>query len=79
MKPEDKDRAMDGINQAKTIAGELGIAITELTDNPKVAIYSLAISYATFCAIHDVSEHQAIDLFMSIYRQVNQGAGNEAH
>lgn len=79
MKPEDKDRAMDGINQAKTIAGELGITVTSHTDNAKVAIYALAISYASFCAIHDVGEHQAIDLFMSIYRQVNQGAGNEAH
>ncbi len=71
--------AAEGIAEAKQIAQEVGIAVTELTDNSRVAIYATAISYASFCAIHDVSEDLAIELLVSVYRQISKSQTDETH
>ena len=69
MTPEEMEAA-EGIRQAKQAAEQIAIAMHEGTDNAKVAICALAINFAGLCAMQGVSMHTAINLFMSIYKQM---------
>lgn len=68
----DEEEAQEGIRQAKYIAAHLGLEIANMTESAKVAIYSAAITYASFCAMHGVGLHQALELLMSIYKQIDR-------
>lgn len=71
MTPEDIE-ASKGIQQAKDIAEEMGIALATRTDNAKVGIYAAAIMYAGLCVSSGVGLHAAINLLMSIYKEMDQ-------
>lgn len=70
MTPE--DQAQEGIRQAKAVAEQMAIAMHENTDNAKVAVYASAIAFAGICAMQGVGLHTAINLFMSIYKQIDE-------
>lgn len=71
----DEYEAQEGIRQAKEIAAHLGLEIANMTDSAKIGIYSAAITYAGFCAMHGVSLHSAIEVLMSIYKQLDGDRG----
>ena len=61
-----------GMRQAKLIAASMGEALVSQVDSSRVAVYASAIVYAGMCASAGVSMHTAVDLFMTIFKDMQQ-------
>lgn len=71
MTPEDKKMHADVV-MAKAIAVDMGEALVNQAKSGRVAVYTSAIVFAGMCNSAGVGMHQAIDLFMSIYKDMEQ-------
>lgn len=76
MTPE--EQAEIGMQQSKQIAEQMATLLLNSTDSSKVAVYAAAITYAGICTSERVSMHTAMNVFMSIYKQIN-GDPTEIH
>ena len=62
----------EGMRQAKLIAMQMGEALVNQVDSSRVAVYASAIVYAGMCSSAGVSMHTAVDLFMTIFKDMQQ-------
>lgn len=75
MTPE--EQAEIGMSQSKLIAEQMATLLLNSTDSSKVAVYAAAITFAGICSSEGVSMHTAINVFMSIYKQIDCQNQNE--
>lgn len=77
MTPQDQ-HAIESMHKSKLIAEKMGEVMGAETDSARVAVMASAILYAGSCCMAGVSVHQAVELFMTLYKDFD-GATGETH
>lgn len=70
--PEERAFVGQKLEESKDIAYVLGEQMFQRTNDRGVSVHAACILYASTCVINNIDLHDAMSLFMSIYRQIDK-------
>jgi hypothetical protein len=79
MTEEEREKSLAVLKKAVIIANRHGQQVVdECNNSAAVSATAAAIMLSTFCAAAGMSMHDAVGLFMSVHKQTEAMAGDEA-